>query len=56
MVEAMTQPIIKRFVHQLMKNLRQTVNDANNSHAQYAYALHEIFGFEKVADTKDTKD
>ena len=52
----MTQSIIKKLLHQPMKHLRQTVKDANNNHVQYVHALHEMFGFEKVANTKDTKD
>ena len=56
MVEAMTQWIIKKLLHQPMKHLRQAVNDANNNHAQYVHALHEMFDLEKVSNTRDTED
>ena len=56
MVEAMTQSIIKKLLHQPTAHLRQTVNHANDDHAQYVHALHEMFGLEKVVNTKDTED
>ena len=56
MVEAMTQAIIKKLLHQPMRYLRQTVNDANNNHAQYVHALHEMFGLEQAASTNDVED
>ncbi len=56
MVEAMTQSIIKKLLHQPTTNLRQTVNDTNDDHAQYVHALREMFDLEQVVNTKDTED
>ena len=56
MVEAMTQSIIKKLLHQPTAHLRQTVNDANDDHAQYVHALHEMFGLEQAASTNDVED
>jgi glutamyl-tRNA reductase len=55
MVEAMTQSIIKKLLHQPTTNLRQTVNDTNDDHAQYVRALHEMFGLEQAEDV-DTEN
>ncbi len=65
MVEAMTQSIIKKLLHQPTKNLRQValdpdlteaVNDTDGEHVQYVRVLKELFGLEKVANAKDTED
>jgi glutamyl-tRNA reductase len=56
MVEAMTQSIIKKLLHQPTTNLRQTVNDTNDDHAPYVHALREMFDLEQVVNTKDTED
>ena len=65
MVEAMTQSIIKKLLHQPTAHLRQialnpdligTVNDGNDDHAQYVHALHEMFGLEQAASTNDVED
>lgn len=50
MVEAMTQSIIKKLLHQPTAHLRQTVNHTNDDHAQYVHALHEMFGLEQAED------
>ena len=59
MVEAMTQSIIKKLLHQPTAHLRQialnpdligTVNDTNDDHAQYVHALYEMFGLEQAED------
>ncbi len=55
MVGAMTQSIIKKLLHQPTTNLRQTVNDTNDDHAQYVRALHEMFGLEQAEDV-DTEN
>ncbi|MXZ02005.1 hypothetical protein F4Y93_15700, partial [Candidatus Poribacteria bacterium] len=48
-VTSMTQAIIKKLLHDPMKNLRHAVNDGNADHAQYVQALQELF----VLDVKD---
>ena len=50
MVEAMTQSIVKKLLHQPTTHLRQTVNDDSDDHAQYVHALHEMFGLEQAED------
>ena len=50
MVEAMTQSIIKKVLHQPTQHLRQAVNDSTDDHAQYVHALHEMFGLEQAED------
>ncbi len=64
MVEAMTQSIIKKLLHQPTANLRQValspdriggVNDTNDDHVQYVRALQEMFGLEQEdVDTENT--
>ena len=64
-VEAMTQAIIKKLLHQPTANLRQValnsdligaIDDINGEHVQYVRALRELFDLEKVVNTKDTED
>lgn len=50
-VNAMTQAIIKKLLHDPMKNLRYAVNDGDADHAQYLQALQELFAL----DVKDEK-
>ena len=58
-VEAMTQAIIKKLLHQPTSNLRQvalnsdhigTVNDIDGEHVQYVRALRELFDLEQAKD------
>ena len=62
-VEAMTQAIIKKLLHQPTANLRQValnsdligvVDDINGDHVQYVRALQELFALEQ-ADDLDTE-
>ena len=65
-VEAMTQAIIKKLLHQPTTNLRQValnsdlieaVNDISGEHVQYVRALQELFDLEQTEDvTKKNKD
>jgi len=56
-VEAMTQAIIKKLLHQPTTNLRRAVNDINGEHVQYARALQELFKLENADDVdKENKD
>ena len=65
-VEAMTQAIIKKLLHQPTANLRQValnsdligaVDDINDEHVQYVRALQELFDLEQVEDiSKENKD
>ena len=54
-VEAMTQSIVKKLLHQPTKNLRQAVNDIDDDHVQYVRVLQELFALEN-ADDGGTKD
>ena len=65
MVEAMTQSIIKKLLHQPTTNLRQVasnpdftgaVNDIDGEHVQYVRALQELFNLERVSNTNDTEN
>ncbi len=58
-VEAMTQAIVKKLLHQPTANLRQValnsdlieaVNDINGGHVQYVRALQELFDLEQTED------
>ena len=58
-VEAMTQAIIKKLLHQPTANLRQialnsdligAVNDINGGHVQYVRALQELFDLENTRE------
>ena len=60
-VEAMTQAIIKKLLHQPTANLRQValnsdligaVNDIDGEHVQYVRALQELFDLENTCDKK----
>ncbi len=60
-VEAMTQAIIKKLLHQPTTNLRQValnsdligaVNDIDGDHVQYVRALQELFDLEDTLDRK----
>ena len=42
-VASMTQAIVKKLLHDPMKNLRHAVNDNDADHGQYVQALQEIF-------------
>ena len=64
MVEAMTQSIIKKLLHQPTANLRQialnpdligAANDTHEDHAQYVRALQELFALAQAEDV-DTKN
>ena len=63
-VEAMTQAIIKKLLHQPTANLRQValnsdligaVNDIDGEHVQYVRALQELFGLEGAEDGQHKK-
>ena len=65
MVEAMTQSIVKKLLHQPTANLRQvalnpdrsvkTVNDINGEHVEYVRALQEVFDL-KHSENVGTKN
>ena len=61
MVEAMTQSIIKKLLHQPTKNLRQialnpdlieATDDSDGDHLQYVRTLQELFGLEETDTTE----
>ena len=51
-VEAMTQSIIKKLLHQPTTHLRRAVNDTNGNHVQYVRALQELFALEPADDVE----
>jgi glutamyl-tRNA reductase len=55
LVEAMTQAILKKLLHQPTTNLRRAVNDINGEHVQYVRALRELFELEKVDEDAEDK-
>jgi glutamyl-tRNA reductase len=51
-VEAMTQSIIKKLLHQPTTHLRRAVNDTNGNHVRYVRALQELFALEPADDVE----
>ena len=48
----MTQAIVKKLLHDPMKNLRHAVNDNDADHGQYVHALQEIFALNTDGEEK----
>ena len=45
-IASMTQAIVKKLLHQPMRNLRCAVNDGDADHGQYVQALQELFALD----------
>lgn len=55
-IASMTQAIVKKLLHQPVKNLRQAVNDDAADHGQYVHALQALFALDDKQDLQDLQD
>lgn len=53
-VTAMTQAIVKKLLHEPVRNLRSAVNDNDSDHGQYVQALRQLFVLD-IADESSQK-
>ena len=52
----MTQAIVKKLLHQPVKNLRQKTNDIDSQRVQYIQALQELFALDNEETRTETED
>ncbi|MDE0299180.1 MAG: glutamyl-tRNA reductase [Candidatus Poribacteria bacterium] len=55
-VQSMTQAIVKKLLHQPVKNLRQKTNDIDGGRVRYIQALQELFALKDVENRTETED
>lgn len=55
-VQSMTQAIVKKLLHQPVKNLRQKINDIDGERVQYIQALQELFALENEENRTEAED
>ena len=55
-VQSMTQAIVKKLLHQPVKNLRQKSNAIDGERVQYVQALQELFALENEENGTETED